>query len=164
MNIEIIPADETQKSLLRQVIELYLYDFSTYTKADIDEFGFYGYPDLDSYWTEETKHPFFIKVDGNIAGFILVGMSCKYTNNEKAYSVQQFFIMRKYRGMNIGNIAAKHIFDLFKGEWEVRVMHANKPALVFWNKVITEYTNGNHTYHSEPNPNWDGIGYTFLKT
>ena len=161
MNIEIISAAKTQKSVLRQLIELYNYDFSEYTKEDVDEHGFYGYSVLDHYWIEETRKPFLIKVDGNLAGFVLVGMRCKYTNNEKAHSIQEFFIMRKYRRMNVGHYAAKYIFDLFKGEWEVRVLHANKPALPFWHKVINEHTNGNNIFHSEPIPDWDGIGYTF---
>ena len=161
MNIEIIPVDETQRSVLRQLIELYDHDFSEYTKDDVNEHGFYGYSYLDRYWTEETRHPFFIKVDGNYAGFVLVGMFCRFTTNEKAHSIDEFFVMRKYRRMNVGNFAAKYIFDLFKGEWEVRVLHVNIPALPFWKKVINEYTKGNNTYHSEPNPDWDGIAYTF---
>jgi len=161
MNIEVIPAEKLQKSVLRQLMELYCYDFSEYTNADVDKHGFYGYSHLDVYWSEKTKHPFFIKVDGNFAGFILVSKSCKYTTNEKAHSIAQFFVMRKYRGNNVGNFAAKYIFDLFKEEWEVRVLHTNKPALPFWHKVIEEYTNDSFTLHSELNSEWDGIGYTF---
>jgi len=161
MNIEVIPAEKSEKSVLRQLIELYNYDFSEYTNEDVDEHGFYGYSHLDHYWTEEARYPFFIKVDGNFAGFILVSKSCKYTLNKEAYSIAQFFVMRKYRGKNVGNFAATYIFDLFKGEWEVRVLNVNKPALLFWHKVINEYTGGNAIFHSEPVADWDGVGYTF---
>lgn len=147
--------------MLRQLVELYNHDFSEYTKEDVDEHGFYGYSYLDHYWTDETRTPFFIKVDGKYAGFVMVGRFCKYTLNEKANSIQEFFVMRKYRKMKIGSFTAKYVFDLFKGEWEVRVLHANEPALPFWHKVINEYTNGKNTYHSKPIPDWDGIGYTF---
>ena len=161
MNIEIIPAEETQRSVLRQLMELYDHDFSEYTEDDVNEHGFYGYPYLDLYWTEDTRHPFFIKVDGKYAGFVLVGMHCIYTSSQKAHSIVEFFVMRKYRRKNVGNFAAKYIFGLFKGEWEVRVLNVNKPALPFWHKVINEYTNGNNTYHSEPIFGHDGVGYTF---
>jgi len=161
MNIEVIPADKSQKSVLRQLMELYNHDFSEYTNKDVDEHGFYGYSYLDHYWTEETRHPFFIKVNGYFAGFVLVSKLCKYTTNERAHSIAQFFVMRKYRGKNIGNFAAKYIFDLFKGEWEVRVLNINKPALLFWHNVINEYTCGSVIFHSEPIPEWDGVGYTF---
>ncbi|MCL2362290.1 MAG: GNAT family N-acetyltransferase [Defluviitaleaceae bacterium] len=160
MIIEVVPAEKTQKSVLRQLMELYNYDFSEYTNEDVDEHGLYGYSYLDHFWTEEARYPFFIKVDSCFAGFVLVGTFCRYTNN-KAYSIAEFFVLKKYRKMNIGKTAAKHVFDLFKGEWEVRVLHANKPALPFWHKVINEYTNGSFTLHSMPISDWDGIGYTF---
>jgi len=69
--------------------------------------------------------------------------------------------MRKYRRLNIGHVVAKYAFDLFKGEWEIRVLNVNKPALQFWHKAVNEYTNGNNIFHPEPTSNWDGIGYTF---
>jgi len=163
MDIKIIPVDRVQQSVLRQLMELYDYDFSEFTKEDVNEHGLYGYGYLDRYWAEETRHPFFIMVDGNYAGFVLVSKfhGCRYTKNENAHSIDEFFVMRKYRRMNVGNFAAKYVFDLFKGEWEVRVLHENKPALPFWNKTINEYTNGDNTFHTQPNPKWDGIGYTF---
>jgi len=162
MIIEVIPVEESQKSVLRQLMELYNHDFSEYTKEDVNEHGLFGYSYLDYYWTQERRHPFFIKVDGCFAGFVLVGTGRRYSNNEKANSIAEFFVMRKYRGMNVGSFAAKHVFDLFNGEWEVRVLNANKPALSFWKKVITEYTNGSCIFHPEPTPDWDGVGYVFL--
>lgn len=163
MNIDIISVDRTERSVLRQLMELYDYDFSEFTKEDVNKHGYYGYGYLDQYWMGETRHPFFIMVDGNFAGFVLVAKfhGCKYTKNENAHSIAEFFVMRKYRRMNVGNFAAKYVFDLFKGEWEVRVLHVNEPALPFWHKTINEYTNGDNIFHAEPNPKWDGIGYTF---
>jgi len=161
MNIEVIPAEESQKSVLMHLMELYNHDFSEYTKEDVNEHGLFGYSYLDHYWTEEGRHPFFIKVDGYYAGFILVGTGRRYSTNEKAHSIAEFFVMRKYRGMNVGSFAAKYVFNLFKGEWEVRVLNANKPALPFWHKVVNEYTNGNNAYYPESTLDWDGIGYVF---
>ena len=158
-NIEVIPAAETQKSVLRQLMELYCYDFSEFTGEDVDEHGFYGYSYLDYYWTEEDRHPFLIKVDGNIAGFAMV----KRTHDGKAHTIAEFFVMRKYRRMNVGGVAAKYLFGLFKGDWEVRVMHVNKPAIPFWRRAINEYTDGDFIYHPEfyLESDWDWIGYTF---
>lgn len=160
MNIEVVPAKKSQKLILSQLMELYNHDFSEYTKEDIDEHGFFGYPYLDLYWIEEERHPFFIKVNGCFAGFILVRI-CKDIANEKTHRIAEFFVMRKYRGMSVGSFAAKHVFNLFKGEWEVKVLNANKPALVFWDKVISEYTNGRYIFNPVPSADWDGIGYTF---
>jgi len=161
MKIEVVTVEKSQKPVMRQLMELYIHDLSGYIDRDVDEHGFFGYPQLDHYWTDETRYPFFIKVDDCFAGFVLVSKSCKYTTNENAHTIAQFFVMRKYRKLNVGNFAAKYLFDLFDGEWEVRVLNVNKPALPFWHKVINEYTNGDFILHPEPVSTWDGIGYTF---
>ncbi|MCL2386132.1 MAG: GNAT family N-acetyltransferase [Defluviitaleaceae bacterium] len=162
MKIEVIPAEKSQKSVLMQLMELYNHDLSEYTKEDVNEHGLFGYSYIDLYWIEERRYPFFIKVDGCFAGFVLVGTGRHYSTNENAHCIAEFFIMLKYRRMNVGEFAARYVFDLFAGEWEVRVLSANKPALPFWRKVITKYTNGNHIFHPEPTPDWDGVGYVFI--
>ncbi|MCL2407002.1 MAG: GNAT family N-acetyltransferase [Defluviitaleaceae bacterium] len=161
MNIEIITAAKSHKPVLRQLIELYEYDFTEFEDNDVDEHGFFGYRYLDHYWTDEHRHPYLVKVDGKYAGFVLVNKHCYYTNDENTHTIAEFFIMRKYRRTGVGSIAARFVFDLFPGMWEVRVMSENKPALPFWRKVINEYTNGKYEYYSEPTDTWDGVGYEF---
>ena len=158
MNIQLVRVEEAHKSVLRQLMELYNHDFSEFTKEDVDEHGFYGYSYLDHYWTEDDRHPFFIKVDGCFAGFVLV----KKTACGKANTIAEFFVMRKHRKLGVGKIAAKLVFDLFKGAWEVRVLNVNTLALPFWRRVIDEYTNGDFVYCPEPTDDWDGVGYTFV--
>ena len=72
MQLEIICVHASEKSILRQLMEFYAYEFSRYDHADVNEHGYYGYTYLDHYWTEEGRHPFFIKVDRKLAGFVLV--------------------------------------------------------------------------------------------
>jgi predicted acetyltransferase len=69
--------------------------------------------------------------------------------------------MRKYRRKHIGNFAVNYIFNLYNGRWEIRVPVGNKTALVFWHKVINEFTNGRYIFHSESTPDWEGFVYTF---
>ncbi len=57
--------------------------------------------------------------------------------------------MKKYRREGIGKAIAIQIFDLHKGQWEVFQKESNKPAQLFWNKVISEYTKGNFTERFE---------------
>jgi len=35
--------------------------------------------------------------------------------------------------------------NLHKGHWEVHQKHTNKPAQMFWSKVVSEYTKGQFT-------------------
>jgi hypothetical protein len=52
------------------MMELYNYDFSEFSEDDINEYGYFGYPRIDDYWNEEGRHPFFIRVDGKLAGLV----------------------------------------------------------------------------------------------
>ena len=161
MTIEIVRAKKSEKSVLRQLMELCNHDFSEHTGDDVDEHGFYGYTYLDHYWTDEARHPFFIMANGRYAGFVLVNNHCKYISGDNIHSVAEFFVLRKYRKKGVGRQAAKMIFDKFDGLWEVKILYTNVPALSFWSKVIDEYSGGRHTFHSMPAAGWDGLGYTF---
>lgn len=123
-------------------MQFYMYDFSEYVDLDIEEDGlFAGYPDLEEYWGKEnTRFPFIIKNDDRYIGFVLVKFIVSETRNY--FSIAEFFIMRKYRRKGIGQAVAVQIFDLYKGQWEVHQKESNKPAQIFWNRIINEYKKG----------------------
>ena len=140
MTLEISEAHIGEKSLIQHMMELYRYDFSEFDNSDLDANGYFGYRWLDHYWTEEDRHPFIIRVDGKLAGFVLVNQSTYLPENE--WAIAEFFVMRKYRGKGIGKKVAFNIFDRFRGKWEVYELESNKPSHQFWRKVISDYTNG----------------------
>ncbi|MDP2671934.1 MAG: GNAT family N-acetyltransferase [Candidatus Daviesbacteria bacterium] len=159
MKIELVSVTEKEKHILANLLELYEYDFSEFSNSDLDENGRYGYKYLDSYWQEENRHPFFIKVDDKLAGFVLVN---KHTYlSDDANAIAEFFILKKYRRGGIGSTAAKQIFDMFPGKWEVTQTNQNKDAQEFWKKVINEYTNGNYKEIVLDNEKWKGPVLTF---
>lgn len=142
ITVEAISID--QKSVLAQMLELYSYDFTEFSNDDLDEDGHYGYSYIDAYWSEEGRYPYFIRVDGKLAGFILVRSCCEYSNLSDAHNIAEFFIMRKYRHAGVGKTAAKYIFDCFPGAWEVSQWENNLPAQKFWDNTIKEYTHGQY--------------------
>jgi predicted acetyltransferase len=141
MDIKLEKAAIEQKSVLRNLLELYNYDFTEFEPDDVDENGLYGYKYLDHYWIEKGRNPFFIRVDGKLAGFVLVrevGISL----GNRVYSMAEFFVMKKYRKTGVGRKAANMVFDTLRGEWKVSEIENNIPAQCFWRKVISEYTKG----------------------
>ena len=144
MDITLIPAAFDDKTLMRSLMALYLYDFTEYTGDDINEHGAFEYHYLDSYWVEEDRHPFLLLVDGKIAGFVLV-RDTKDEAGAVTHHLAEFFVMRKYRRQKIGRAAARQAFDHFPGKWEVLQIPNNLPGQAFWRKVIGEYTGGNYT-------------------
>lgn len=94
-----------EKSILSNLLEKYLYEFSRWTNEDIREDGLYGYQYLDCYWTEANRFPYFVKVDGKIAGFILVNDYPEVPNLETDFCMSEFFILLKYRKKGYGREA-----------------------------------------------------------
>ena len=50
--------------------------------------------------------------------------------------------MHKYRTSGVGRHAAKTIFNMFHGKWEVMCHPDNIKSIYFWKKIIDECTNG----------------------
>jgi predicted acetyltransferase len=143
LTVELHPINFSEKPVLRRLMELYQYDFSEFTGEDIDDSGEYGYRYLDHYWTEEGRYPFFIKIAGKLAGFVLVRILDR-REGQTTYSMAEFFVMRKYRRQGAGYEVACRIFDRFPGWWQVEQEAANLPAQAFWRRVIGEYTGGRY--------------------
>jgi predicted acetyltransferase len=140
--IELILVPVDQKPLLSQLMQLYLYDFTDFTGDDIPLDGFYKYAYLDYYWSEPGRYPFFIEVEGRIAGFVLV-RTTQDEGGSEIHHIAEFFIMRKYRRKKVGQTAAWMTFDYFPGKWQVAEIPENLPAQSFWRRIINEYTDGN---------------------
>lgn len=143
IRIQRVPVE--QKSVLRQLLEFCSYDFSIYDQADVNELGYFGYKWLDRYWSEEGRIPYFIRAVGKLAGFVLVGHYRPKDAIDKIWSVNEFFIMQKYRRQGIGRYVASYIFDKFRGSWEVNQIYSNDISRFFWEQVISEYTGCKYT-------------------
>ena len=77
MNISIEPILIEQKSVFIQMMELLNYDSSEFSDDDIKEYGYYGYDRINDYWSDEGRFPFFVRVNGKLAGLVLL-RSCRY--------------------------------------------------------------------------------------
>ena len=136
MDITISVASIEQKPILRNMLELYIYDFSEFAGFDLNEFGVFGYRYLDHYWTESHRFPFLFRVEGKLAGFALVSQ----VQGQTEFS--EFFVMRKYRRQGVGAAAAHDLFARFPGPWQVTQLQSNHGAQWFWRSVIGRASNG----------------------
>lgn len=159
MNIAIRKVSHEDKSVLYNLMQLYLYDMSQFTNADLSGHGLFEYKYLDNYWTELGRHPFFIEADGHLAGFVLVNRFSLIV--EKANSIAEFFVMKKYRLQGVGEHAAVYLFNFLPGTWEVRELGSNVVAQSFWRKVIRQYTNDDYQECILNDERWNGPIQTF---
>lgn len=136
MTIELIKVPVEEREVLARLLELYEYDFSEYTQEDVNPLGLYGYMYLDYYWTEKRRFPYFIKVDGKLAGFVMICDYCYLSKDKDTLFVAEFFIMKKYRRNGIGLKAAKQVLNLHPGKWELTTHPDNQTSVKFWEKVV----------------------------
>lgn len=145
MTVTLDPIRIEQKPVLTQMMELFAYDFSEFSGKDISEYGYYGYAHIDDYWNEAGRYPFFIRVDGKLAGLALIRSCCEYTDLPHPHCIAECFVLRKYRRQGVGRAAARQVFDRFPGGWEVSALLNNHAARAFWESVIRDCTGGNYT-------------------
>lgn len=141
-------AAQAEKQRIQQLIQFYIYDFTEYTGAAIQEDGTYRpMPDIDKYWEDPIRHhPYLISVNSEAAGFLLIRVR---DEQRHYYDFAHLFVMRKFRRTGVGRIAAEHIFQQYGGKWELHQLENNVPAQRFWDKVIDEISDGTITVKME---------------
>jgi predicted acetyltransferase len=140
INIEVTPALPEQQSILANLLELYVYDFSEFLELHLGADGRFGYEQLPLYWKETNRYPFLVKVNGYLAGFVFVHKGSQISGDENVWDMAQFFILHGYRRLGIGKQVAHEIWQRFPGIWEVRVIARNQKAKIFWERAIAEFT------------------------
>ena len=75
--------------------------------------------------------------------------------------VAEFFVVRGARRRGVGQRAARALFELFPGTWEVRVLRANERALAFWRSAVgscASFAESSWTAPSGRPPDTDWLG------
>lgn len=119
-----------------------MYDLAEFGKWPCGADGVYAFKPsmLDPHWQRDDHWPFLIYHDGELAGFCLVR---RYPPNPARYDIEQFFVLRRFKGMGVGKQAFCAAVARFPGLWQTRVMLENTPALTFWRSAINSLTDGN---------------------
>jgi predicted acetyltransferase len=132
--IEVLAASPEQQSIIANLLQLYAHDFSEFHDLELGADGRFEYKPLPLYWSDPARHPFLVKADGQLAGFVLVKRE-----QETVWDVAEFFIARAYRRQGIGMKVAHQVWKRFPGLWQVRVMQLNGAGVNFWRRAITAF-------------------------
>jgi predicted acetyltransferase len=117
-----------------------MHDMAEWFEIDTDDDGSYSY-DTASIW-KNGYDAYLAKTGGAIAGFALIGTAAEWLGGIAAHDVHEFFIIRRYRGCGLGRRMAAALWDERPGEWLVRVLEANTPAVLFWRAATAAYSSG----------------------
>lgn len=145
MSFEIYDATkENEKEIILNLMQLYTYELSFFedetTNFKLLDNGLYKVSKyIELYWKEEERHPYILKYNGELAGFVL-----ERFNEDDTNEIAEFFVLNKYRKLGAGTFMAKEIFKRYKGKWEIRTLLKNKRAQEFWRKVVKEVSNNNY--------------------
>lgn len=154
--IDLVCASE--RVVLDNLMHLYLHEMSRYDSIEIGDDGRFAYQQLDSYFEDDDRFPYLIRVKGKLAGFVLV-RRYERAGIGLVHSVAEMFLLESYRRLGIGEEIVRHVLDSFPGRWEVAVLEENRIAQMFWRNVIYRYTGNNFSEHRVPG--WEGPVFDF---
>lgn len=138
--LEVRPAAPEEAPVLANLLELYAHDFSLIADLHLGQDGRYGYSRLAQYWTDPTRLPFLVRVDGRPAGFALIARGSEISGDPEVWDVSEFFVVRRHRRRGVGAAVAHELWRRHPGRWEVRVMENNVPAIAFWAAAVRNFT------------------------
>jgi predicted acetyltransferase len=144
MKVELLPATFTDKAVLANLMQLYLYEFPYVDDLELGDDGRFTYHYFDRYWGEPGRHPFLIRADDRLTGFVLVAERRLLDPDAVGHAITEFFVVRRYRRRGIGETAARAIFAMFPGPWWVAEVAANASGQAFWRATIDRYTAGRY--------------------
>lgn len=141
MKFDLINVEEKDKNIIYNLMQLYMYDLSsfedetaTFTMLNSGLYTMNKY--IEKYWQDKNRHPYILKCNDELAGFVLYRF-----NEENMNEIAEFFVLKKYRKIGAGTFMANKMFDLYKGKWEVSTLIKNEISQKFWRKTIKNFTN-----------------------
>ena len=143
---DVSPIPIEDKPVLRQMFELYRYDFSAFDGRDLSDHGWYDYGYLDHYWTDDDRIPFMIRMDDKLAGFALVRHIAD--TDRDVMSLAEFF----YRRQGVGEAAARDVFTRFPGKWTLSINANNLEGMAFWPRILARILGCTTSEHPSPRP------------
>lgn len=133
-NIQIIPATIKDYPTIQNLARFYVYDRTAFMGWECSEDGLFECIDFKHYFENPDDKAFLIRVDREIAGFVLLD---KMQLREAVdWNMGEFFILAKFQGKKVATNVAEQIFKDHPGKWSVAVMPENIKAVKFWKKAI----------------------------
>jgi predicted acetyltransferase len=157
MRVELVPVSSSEEPTLSRLMQLYAYDFSEFADMEIGEDALFRVGETVSRcWSDPRRHAFFCRVDGLLAGFVILDERSRLTGDPEVMDVAELFVLRKHRRKGVGYACAAIAFALFSRKWEVRQQARNHAASLFWRKTIQRYTGGLFAETQIDDERWKG--------
>lgn len=144
MNITLSTATPEDKDTIQNLGRFYVYEMSRYCGFlptwETPSNGLFECIDLSSYCEKPDRYAFLIKVDDELAGFVLINKVGSTPDVD--WNISEFFIVSKFQGKGVGRHVAEQVFNQFPGLWETSQIPENTAAINFWDKIVSQYSRG----------------------
>lgn len=134
--VAVTPAALADKAAIAGLFQFYVYDFSAFEELYFEADGtFEPYKYLDAYWTDAGRTPLLVRVDGRLAGFVLLN---EHSHNGTAvdHNIAEYFVARRFRRGGVGAEVLRQVVHRRPGRWEAAIMERNEGAKAFWPAAI----------------------------
>ena len=142
-DVSIRPAGPQDRTVIENLIQLYLYDMAEGFQFPVGPDGRFAYDFLDHFW----QRPYLIFWRDELAGFVLVIVGSPITAAKDPQFVAEFFVLRAYRGMGVGRAAFRDVLRANPGRWQIGVMERNRAASAFWLSVTEVFAPKAYPHH-----------------
>ena len=133
------------KDILYRLLQYSLFEESLTNLKEMNNEAIFEYKWFDSYFEDNNREAYFIKEqETHKLGFAMVNQYMQKSG--EGHSIAEFMVIPKYRRLKIGKRVAKELFDMHKGNWEVKPAYGSSLAYSFWKNVIDEYTSNNNKF------------------
>ncbi len=120
MIITLSKATKEDKNTIQNLGRFYIYEMSRYCGFlptwEIPSNGLFECIDLSSYCEDPERHAFLIKVDGELAGFVLINKIGSTPDVD--WNMREFFVVSKFQGKGVGRYVSEKIFNQLRGTWK----------------------------------------------
>lgn len=136
--LSINQVEKKDKELLYNLNQKYLYEMTSFYSNPMDEKGNYHFGNFDAYFTDRKRIAYFIYQDDVLVGFAMIHPYSNIEGNPD-FTMAQFTIFPQYRRKHYAFDAAKMIFFIHPGNWEIKYNEKNENAKNLWNKITKPY-------------------------
>jgi len=135
MSLVVTRASIEERPILDRLLQLCLYDYTNHDHFQIGDDGLFEYRWRDLYWSSPRRHPYLLRFEEKLAGFVFVRSREEDEAAEWQWQIAEFFILRALRNRKIGSMSAHAVLLSRAGTWEVSYDVSNVAARRFWTSI-----------------------------